>query len=275
MKINSEDDYMECWKKALYKFIDEYKTYDYIEGIFLSGSYAKENNTDNSDIDVCIILNDELNWRERGTRNIDGFLIEYFINPSWKIREEFEEEVNKEHSHCSINMYAFGKILYDKNGNIKILQEEAIKYYEMPFSEIDNIKNKFNYYGCRYSYDEFVDHYNSGFKIYIMFVTTLKNLINSYLYKNGFSEMSISKMDKLFLDDEFRKKYRYKNMPNDEFCHLVKKCLLSDDRTNMYRDLTALYEYVMKDSGFNIEEFSFRSEISKDHCKELHSPLKK
>jgi len=140
MKINSEDDYMECREKALYRFIDEYKTYDYydyIEGIFLSGSYAKENNTVNSDI--------------------DGFLIEYFVNPSWKIREEFEEEVNKEHGHCFINMYDFGKILYDKNRNMKILQEEAIKYYEMPFSKNDDIKNTLNYYGCWDSYDEFVD----------------------------------------------------------------------------------------------------------------------
>ncbi len=47
--------------------------------LFLGGSYATGNYTENSDIDISIITKN--NYKKRGNVIIDDIMIEYFINP--------------------------------------------------------------------------------------------------------------------------------------------------------------------------------------------------
>jgi predicted nucleotidyltransferase len=75
------------WKIALNKFVNKYKDDKDVEAIFLAGSYAVGNENKYSDIDVYIILNDNANYQERGNILVDDYLIEYFINPVYKIKE--------------------------------------------------------------------------------------------------------------------------------------------------------------------------------------------
>ena len=82
---------MKDWELSLDKFISEYKKLDNVVGIILTGSYATGNNTINSDIDVFIVTDDNTKWRERGTKLVDGYLIEYFINPVRQVLKEIEE----------------------------------------------------------------------------------------------------------------------------------------------------------------------------------------
>ena len=70
---------MEKWKFAIEKFLDDYKTEDYFVGAILTGSYATGNQSINSDIDIYIITKDDITWRERGNKLVNGYLIEYFI----------------------------------------------------------------------------------------------------------------------------------------------------------------------------------------------------
>ena len=76
---------MSNWEIALEKFLDKYKNEDYFLGAILTGSYATGNYDENSDIDVFIVTKDTTGWRERGNVLIDGYLIEYFINPIKKV----------------------------------------------------------------------------------------------------------------------------------------------------------------------------------------------
>ena len=81
---------MQTWELAVEKFLTKYKDEDYFLGAILTGSYATGNYDENSDIDIYIVTKNNVTWRERGNKNIDGFLIEYFINPKKKILSYFE-----------------------------------------------------------------------------------------------------------------------------------------------------------------------------------------
>jgi len=57
---------MQNWQKALKKFISNWENKKFTQGAILTGSYAVGNQTTNSDIDVHIVLNNDVKWRERG-----------------------------------------------------------------------------------------------------------------------------------------------------------------------------------------------------------------
>ena len=78
---------MENWEKVTNKFLETWLKKDYVVGAFVCGSYVTGRPTKHLDIDLRIIMKDDINWRERGNKIIDGFLIEYFANP---IRQEFK-----------------------------------------------------------------------------------------------------------------------------------------------------------------------------------------
>ena len=73
------------WKLALNEFIKPYLNDEEVEAILLVGSYAVGNQNEYSDIDVYVILNDNAEYRERGNKLVNGYLIEYFVNPIHEI----------------------------------------------------------------------------------------------------------------------------------------------------------------------------------------------
>ena len=103
------------WKQALNEFIQPYMNKEEVEAILLVGSYAVGNQNEYSDIDVYVILNDNANYRERGNKLVNGYLIEYFVNPIHKVREYLNED-KRGHGGSMANMLLHGHILLDKNG---------------------------------------------------------------------------------------------------------------------------------------------------------------
>lgn len=103
---------MQEWELAVNKFLEKYINKDYFLGTMLCGSYATGNNTKNSDIDVFIVTKDTTTWRERGNIQIDGYLIEYFINPVRQVLKEFDEGF-KTNSIATTRIFAGAKILHD------------------------------------------------------------------------------------------------------------------------------------------------------------------
>jgi predicted nucleotidyltransferase len=89
------------------KFIKD----DNVHGVLLSGSYAYGDPSKNSDLDIFIVYK-ELDWRKRGNTWINGYEIEYFINPEEQIYEYFNTE--DPFRPNTAHMFANGIILYSK-----------------------------------------------------------------------------------------------------------------------------------------------------------------
>ena len=93
---------------ALEKFLSDWKDKDKIIGVLVCGSFVTGGASKHSDIDVQIILDNEVTWRERGNKIVDGFLIEYFANPLYRYEGYFEEDYSRNRT-VTAHMFATGK----------------------------------------------------------------------------------------------------------------------------------------------------------------------
>ena len=103
--------------------LEEIKEDQRIQGILLTGSYVYGQPNDKSDLDVRCVTNDGSNWTE-WKRMRFGVVIETFFNPPDRVREFMRSGWEEGDSSC-IHFWANGKIIFDPNGIMKELQEEA------------------------------------------------------------------------------------------------------------------------------------------------------
>lgn len=238
------------WKLALKKFIEPYLKDEEVEAILLVGSYAVNNQNQFSDIDVYIILNDNAEYRERGNKKIDDYLIEYFINPVHLVREYLQND-KRGHGGSMANMLLKGKIIIDRHNIIPDLQKEA-----QIAKKIKPAKDPMKYYACWHAFDEYLAAaYHNELQYYLC----LKYLVECYLANNGYCILPEEKIEKFFKDDKYRANYDIGDFPNNEFNHLVIKCFDYPNRHNLQN----LYNFVIADGQFDIQNFALRNQIPK------------
>jgi DNA modification methylase len=109
---------MEKWEIATEKFLKKWKNKKEVVGAVLCGSYITGNPSKHSDLDIQILLDKQIIWRERGNKYVDGFLIEYFANPLPQNLEYYQSDYQRR-KKAHIHMFLTGKILFDKNGDVK------------------------------------------------------------------------------------------------------------------------------------------------------------
>lgn len=238
------------WKLALNEFIKPYMLDEEVEAILLVGSYAVGNQNKYSDIDVYIILNDQAKYRERGNKLVENYLIEYFINPIYKVKEYLLED-KRGHGGGMANMLLNGQVLLDRHDIIKKLKQIAKK------AIIHNPeKDIMKYYACWHAYDEYeAAKYHNELQYYLC----LKYLVDCYLFNNGYNVLPEQKIERFFKDKEYRAKYNIGNFPNNEFNDLVIKCFDIPAKHN----LKALYDFVIEDGKFDINNFILKSELER------------
>ncbi|MBP9762327.1 nucleotidyltransferase domain-containing protein [Patescibacteria group bacterium] len=110
-------------QEQIQEIIDEIKRDRRIDGILITGSYIYGTPHDQSDLDVRCITNDGSDWGELDRLRF-GTRIEVFFNPPDKVRLYMQESKKGGHGDC-IHFWANGKIVYDPNGIVRLLQKEA------------------------------------------------------------------------------------------------------------------------------------------------------
>ena len=215
---------MEKWELAAEKFLETYKNEEYFIGAILTGSYATGNQSINSDIDIYIITKDDNNWRERGNKLVDGFLIEYFINPRKKINDYMNKELQDYHI-STIRIFANGKILIDKTGDVAKLIEQAKDYINRDFEDLNESLYKMNCYRVWDSFDELDQKYKRHEDIDLSYYIFLETVINSYFQNSKIESVPINKIEYILKDEEYRKRYNIRQLPDNDFTELLLKCL--------------------------------------------------
>ena len=186
---------MEKWELVVEKFLAQYKDEDYFLGAILTGSYATGNNDVNSDIDIFIVTKDSTTWRERGNKLIDGYLIEYFINPVRQVLKEFEEGFI-DNGIATTLIFSGSKILYDKDGTIEKLVNIAKNDLNKDLEPIPLFKWKMNCYTVWHSFYELNSKYIKNEDI--DFVRVFKRSVDSRDKENIFFVYSVD----VFVRDE-------------------------------------------------------------------------
>ncbi len=86
---------MKKWEKALNKFLEGWKNKKAVVGAIVCGIYVAGSPSKHSDVDVHIVLDSSISWRERGDKMVDGFLIEYFADPLQKYYEYLQDDYKR------------------------------------------------------------------------------------------------------------------------------------------------------------------------------------
>lgn len=236
------------WQDALNRFIKDYKNNKDVEAILLVGSYAVNNNNKYSDIDVYIVLNNRCNYRLRGNKRVGNYIIEYFINPIYKIKEYIAND-KRGHGGPMANMIVNGILLHGNKAVVERLKREALKAINKK-NEYDIMK----YYRC---WDAYEDYKACKYHNKMPYYNCLKYLIEAYLYNNDYLILPENKLERFFKDPLYRKKYNIKKFPNNRFNKLVINCFNKPNKNN----LDKLYNYVIKDGKFNINKFEIKDNI--------------
>lgn len=255
---------VEKWKIALKEFLKDYEEDDDVIGALLCGSYASGNQNETSDIDVHLILKDSASYTERGNTESNSYLIEYFMNPAWKIKEDIENEflINK---LVTANMFAYGKIIYDVEGKVKELQDFALEYIDktLPIISQDKI-DKNNYHVWDYLDELKVSLSEERDDFDLIYYHLLDYIYDAYLEYLGLSKIPRNKRIKILTDEEYRKKYHVFKLPEKEFIKLYMNCHEKTSRDAMYNNIKKIVNYYYeKQGGFNIRTFKLRSEIKR------------
>ena len=115
-------------KRQIEKIVNEISIKANVQGVLLAGSYVYGCPTEESDLDVRIITSDGSNRDDRNWRKY-GKTIEAFYNSPTQVRKYYSEAI-KEGDETIVNIWRKGRVVYDPNGIVSVLQQEAIDLWE-------------------------------------------------------------------------------------------------------------------------------------------------
>lgn len=254
---------MESWEKAAYAFAKDWQQKNEVTGIILTGSRIMGTASDASDIDIHVILNNKVDYRERGNQVINGFMVEYFANPVSQLKAYMNDEhlLNK---RTAARMIATGKVVYDKNGTVKRLVDHAKKmmkkaFKPVPKNSIETIK--YNLYddfeGLKALHSERSNNFDFACNLYI------DHLLKEYCRLLKAEIPAKTKLYKFLKNDMFRKKYAIKAFPDKKFTEHVVACLSAQEDEKLFEEVAKLHDYTMKRIGtLELDGWKMKSKLT-------------
>ncbi|MBS3990732.1 MAG: hypothetical protein KGZ51_01555, partial [Erysipelothrix sp.] len=219
------------WKVKLDKFLFEWEYMEDTIGILVCGSFITGEPSAHSDLDVHIILSNDVDYRERGNRIIDGLLIEYFANPPKQISKYFEEDY-REICPMSQTQFITGRILLDKTGVVQELKNKAKEMLENRYQEIDSKISELNKYAIWDMLDDLQDALESGRKDFnLIYYCNLDKLLSLYmrLIKYPYNYKSILGN---ITSELTRSKYLLEELPDKRISEIITNCITSDENAD-------------------------------------------
>lgn len=108
---------MDNLNKITFDFIDELKLDPNIVGVILFGSWARENNRPNSDVDLMIIQKEGF---RRAVEKREGQIFEIIY-----LTADSALDYWKSHPNDAASLWEVAKILFDRDGNLETLRNRA------------------------------------------------------------------------------------------------------------------------------------------------------
>ncbi len=256
---------IEKWKFALKEFLKKYEEDDDVVGAILCGSYANDNYNEYSDIDVYLVMKNSVNYQEKGNVDSNSYLIEYFKNPEWRIKKYMQDEYN-DNNLCTANMFAYGKIIYDLDGSVKMLQDLALDYIDRPSNNISARKLDNNNYFIWDNLNELkacLNENNPEFNL--IYYKLLDKIYDSYCEYLSIPKLPKTKIYKILTNEDYKRKYHVFKLPEEEFIKLYINCFEIQKPDIMHKNIEALVNYYyQKQGGFNIRSFCLKTENIKE-----------
>jgi len=254
---------VKAWERALEKFLAQWKTRREVTGALVCGSYITGNPDSHSDIDVHILLRETIRWRERGNRIIDGYLIEYFVNPPKQIRAYFSGDYRSNRA-MTATQFVTGRILFDKAGAVRRLKREAERCIARPLKKSNRVARELSNYALWDQLDNLraVVKQKSPVAAYV-YHNALKQLFDSYCNIIGYPISGANRAHAILTDARTRKKYLLDRFPDAAFSRSFVRALRETKLANMCLALEKLTDRVQRKSGgFKLDGWKIRTPLS-------------
>lgn len=251
---------MPSWKTALQTFVKEWKPRTEVIGAVVCGSYITGNSSKHSDLDVQILLNSSVSWCECGSLKICGVLIDYFARPFKKHCEEFAHDYQLRR-RIDAHMFATGKILFDKTGELARLILHARKYMFKPYKEQSLTSVKVAQYNLWDMLDNLKEIFEAdGEEFYLVYYVHLYQLFEHYARFLRFDSIHVHKLRRCLVNERDRRKYSIPKFPDETFLTSFAKAIKPKKRAIMMRGYGRLTNYVLNQmGGFNIGDSKIRT----------------
>lgn len=238
------------------------KEFDYtndrnLEGVILYGSYQTKTNKKDSDVDLIIVYSTE---SERETTKEYKQYKNYNFESYERTLKNLYERVDKDfvnYEDTMLSAIGYGEIIEDKNGKIKKLQEYTLEKYK---NGLPKLSKQDSIYGAKSIHKSIeslkkmeIDnspYYNTFYAI------TLDKIRDYYNKKNGFSNMSTSKVYRLYTD-EVMQIVQHKFMPEKYFTDSYLNCI----NTNKFEQINKLFNYVIRDIDEDVDFYNIKFKI--------------
>ena len=244
-------------RKLIDGFCKKNNITDYI-GIIVYGSYVGERSNELSDLDVMVIKRN-YGTQDCGSVMIDGVRVEYFIQSLDRIYSKIQEEVTKNELEY-LTKFATCEIYFDTDDRIKNLIQYAKNLYNNKIVPFFDDKNRYSIFAINNRLEDLESLINDD-SFYSVYFITLERIRVEYAKINGIISLPVMKIEKIYRDAEFAKKYIASSshkLPSQEFIDLYLECLKIKDKTEMLKDLKKLYNYCFAELGFDASNFCLK-----------------
>jgi hypothetical protein len=205
------------FQKELDEFLAPWFEHPNTEGALLVGSYAVGLQDDRSDVDVCIILNDDSSHWGRGNVQKGKYLIEYAFFTLAGLKQMQERDLVSR-KRLRTRMIATGKVYFDKHGVLARLKAEAMEKLSEPMpesSEFDLEVRKYNLWDQLDNLKSLEAKQSLGYAY--AYYAALQDIIEAYALHLGIELPRPGRMWCFLNEDDFRTKYRILEFPDRDF----------------------------------------------------------
>ena len=253
---------MEKWEAVARKFVEQCDFNHDIEAVFLTGSYVAGNADKYSDIDLYIVLNDNVTWRARGNKRIDGFLVEYFANPVRQIKKYIDSAYGNV-SIIEINMITYGIVIFDKNSTAESMREYCSLKDINNFPALHEFHIKNGLYKIWDEFDEITRSYDNKTADFTMqYFMFIKDTFDFYSRYIGSPVPNYHHLYKWLTNETYREKFRLPPYRDAIFLDLISGAFDNMDMDAMFLQAGKIKDYVLnKTGGFDIDNFMLKGPI--------------
>ena len=227
----------------------DYLNNEHVLGILFYGSYLTGLNTENSDIDLHIIFDNENPAHLiRGNKVVAGTRIEYFEKPIDDIYQTVNEDYTSQ-NNATLLIFGNSKIIYAKDNQIRKLQDYVINKFSNPLPPltIDEAREQVSIINNRMEkLENYAETGNPYFEhLYHLTIDKIRRFYHSLI---GITRIETSKGFKLYTDERYRNAFCTNKIPEQEFIEMYFDAIsnTSLDKLKKYNLLNRMYEFTKR-----------------------------
>lgn len=227
-------------------FVDYFKKNNdtnHLLGMLVCGSFKNNDNTDFSDIDIQIIMDESYNENPdfdkssgsivRGVELIDNYKFEYFVR---NITGYYDEalEAHQNQRTAILTIVGYGQIFFYKNeeslNKIKKMQNSILNLYSKPFPPVSSEQLNLQLISIYKKIDLLLKCcINNSNEFTMNYFLVLEEIRKFYSRSMGCCYLPPAKVWKIYNDKEYADRFCKSKIPDDEFILEFSKCITSEE----------------------------------------------